>query len=123
MAEQIWRKRNIKKKEKNAMLQVSYPQATGYQTLSKIITIETDNEFDFILLGDSQSGTLLGYITESKNGFLFSSEIDNQRQYPFTQTYEGALLHAFIDIANDPALTHELAVLSSRKSMADNELF
>ena len=105
------------------MLQVSYPQATGYQTLSKIITIETDNEFDFILLGDSKTGTLLGYITESKNGFLFSSEIDNRRMYPFTKTYDGALLHAFIDIANDPALTHELAILSSRKSMADAELF
>ena len=105
------------------MLQVSYPQATGYQTLSKILTLETDNEFDFVILGDSKTGTLLGYITESKDGFLFTSEIDNQRNYPFAKTYEGALLCAFIDIANDPGLTHELAILSSRKSMADAELF
>lgn len=105
------------------MLQVSYPQATGFYTLSQIITIEADNEFDFVILGDSNTGTLVGYITESKNGFLFTSEIDVERKYPFADTYEGALLCAFIDIANDPALTHELAILSSRKSMADSELF
>ncbi len=105
------------------MLQVSYPQAESYYTLSQILTIEADNEFDFILLGDRNEGTLLGYITESKNGFLFTSEIDNERLYPFAKTYEGALLCAFIDIANDPGLAHELAVLSSRKSLNDSELF
>ena len=107
------------------MLDVTYPLTTqnDYYTLSQIITIETDNEADFIWLGKADSGNLIGYTTKRDGLYVFSPETDTGREYAPTQTYAETMLNVFIEIANDPALTHELAVLSSLKAMNDSELF
>lgn len=107
------------------MLDVTYPITTqkDYYTLSQIMTIETDNEADFIWLGKADTGVLIGYMTKRDGWFVFSPENDNGREYDPTTTYAESMVNVFVEISNDPALSHELAVLSSRKAMNDSELF
>lgn len=107
------------------MLDVEYPltKQPDYYTLSQIITIETDNEIDFIILGDQTSTSIIGYVGKREGKFVFIPESDSQREYAPVETYSEVMVNVFIEIANDPGLAHELAILSSRKAMSDTELF
>lgn len=119
----FWNKYDKKKETK--LLDVEYPltKQPDYYTLSQIITIETDNEIDFIILGDHNSTSIVGYVGKREGKFVFIPENDSQREYAPVETYPEIMVNVFIEIANDPSLAHELAILSSRKAMSDTEPF
>jgi hypothetical protein len=106
------------------LLEASYPPTQSrYYNLSQILTIESENEFDVIMLGDRSEGKIVGMIGKTRNGFVFYPEYDSEREYAPTETYAETFINAFIEIANDPALAHEFAILSGRKALSDTELF
>jgi hypothetical protein len=96
------------------MLQVDYPKATNQLNLSGIFSIEADDQFDTIFLGDKKSQTCLGYIGNIDGSYLFKP-YDAEHKFDPKPTYQDCLLDVFIFIANDPDHAHELAVLTLRK--------
>jgi hypothetical protein len=116
-------KNNSPKKGAKNMLQVTYKSTKSDHTLSGILSIEANNEMDLITLGNPDTGTLVGMIYEQHDGFVFTPEAEDLREYDAVSSYGEAMLNVFIEIANNTLLSHEFAVLVNRKAMANKELF
>jgi hypothetical protein len=96
------------------MIQVDYPKATTQLNLSGIFSIEADDQFDTIFLGDKNSQVCLGYIGYINGQYLFKP-YDTEHEFEPKATYQDCLLDVFIFIANDPDHAQEFAVRSLRK--------
>ena len=98
------------------MKTIVYPRSKTDYDLSGIITIEVDDNIDFIILGNQTSGSVIGYIVEDEGLFLFRPE-DENRSYGGHSTYEGCFVDIMIEIACNSHYAHEFAVLATRKQM------
>lgn len=99
------------------MLDIKYPEIDNKnRTLEGIFTIETNPQYDTILLGDEETGIELGFVTSHKDGtFYFCSVYEVEHPYPRRSSYAEVWQDILTLIVNEFDLMVEMAILANRK--------